>query len=150
PQQRLDIMAPAFDIFRQRNPNIKVNIVFDADHRNKLNTQIAADSPPDTFIHDVWSTSKYVDAGAILDLTGRFKTDKIDLAKDYYLIGVEQWCGKAYAVPFYVTSMLLAYNRTLLQKFAIADPWEKLQGKWTWPDFLEVARQATRPPGGEF
>src|SRR5262245_60756868 len=71
PQQRLDIMAPGFQVFRERNPNIKLEVVFDADHRNKLNTQIAADSAPDLFIHDVWSTAKYVDANAIADLTGR-------------------------------------------------------------------------------
>src|SRR6266542_5260904 len=91
PQQRLDIMEPGFRVFREQHPNVKLNVVFDADHRNKLNTQVAADSAPDTFIHDVWSTAKYVDAGAVLDLTPRLKTDKIDLAKDYYLIGVEQW-----------------------------------------------------------
>lgn len=150
PQQRLDIMAPGFDVFRQQHPNIKLNVVYDADHRNKLNTQIAADSAPDTFIHDVWSDAKYVDAGAILDLTARLKADKIDLARDYYLIGVEQWCGKTYAMPFYVTSMLLAYNKDLLRKFGAPDPWEKYNGRWTWSDFLDVARQVTKPAGGEY
>jgi multiple sugar transport system substrate-binding protein len=150
PQQRLDIMAPGFDVFRQQHPNVKLNVVYDADHRNKLNTQIAADSAPDTFIHDVWSTAKYVDAGAVMDLTTRLKTDKIDLAKDYYLIGVEQWCGKAYAYPFYVTSMLLAYNKDLLKKFGAPDPWDKYQGKWSWPEFLDVARLVTKPAGGEY
>ncbi len=90
PQQRLDIMEPGFRVFREQHPNIKLNVVFDADHRNKLNTQIAADSAPDTFIHDVWSTAKYVDANAIADLTGRMKADKIDVARDYYFVGVEQ------------------------------------------------------------
>jgi multiple sugar transport system substrate-binding protein len=150
PQQRLDLMAPAIRDFHERNPNIKVNVVYDADHRNKLNTLIAADSAPDTFIHDVWSTAKYVDAGALMDLTSRLRTDRIDLARDYYFIGVEQWCGKTYAIPFYVTSMLLAYNKTLLQKFGAPDPWERYNGKWTWDEFLSVARQVTRPPGGEF
>jgi multiple sugar transport system substrate-binding protein len=150
PQQRLDIMAPGFQVFQEKNPNIKLNVVFDADHRNKLNTQIAADSAPDLFIHDVWSTAKYVDANAIADLTGRMKTDKLDLAKDYFTVGVEQWCGKTYAVPFYVTSMLLAYNKSLLQKYGIPDPWDKYQGKWTWTEFLETVRQATKAPGGEY
>jgi multiple sugar transport system substrate-binding protein len=150
PQQRLDLMAPAIRVFHEQHPTIKVNIVYAGDHRDKLNTQIAADSAPDTFIHDVWSTAKYVDAGAIMDLTARLKTDKIDLARDYYLIGVEQWCGKTYAMPFYVTSMLLAYNKDLLKKFGVPDPWEKHNGKWTWDDFLAAARQVTRPAGGEF
>jgi multiple sugar transport system substrate-binding protein len=150
PQQRLDVMAPGFQVFKEKNPNIKLNVLFDADHRNKLNTQMAADSAPDLFIHDVWSTAKYVDANAIADLSGRMKTDKIDLAKDYYFVGVEQWCGKTYAFPFYVTSMLLAYNKTLLQKFGIADPWDKYGGKWTWTEFLDTARQATKAPGGEY
>ena len=150
PQQRLDIMEPGFRVFREQHPNIKLNVVFDADHRNKLNTQVAADSAPDTFIHDVWSTAKYVDAGAVLDLTPHLKTDKIDLAKDYYLIGVEQWCGKAYAYPFYVTSMLLAYNKDLLKKFGAPDPWDKYQGKWSWPEFLDVAKLVTKPAGGEY
>lgn len=149
PQDRLDLMAPAFQVFREKNPNIKLNIVYDADHRNKLNTQIAADSAPDLFIHDVWSTAKYVDAGALMDFTDRLKLDKIDLASTYYLIGVEQWCGKTYAIPFYVTSMLLAYNKDLLKKYGAPDPWEKFNGQWTWEDFLSIAKQVTRPGGGE-
>ena len=143
-------MAPGFQVFKERNPNVKLNVLYDADHRNKLNTQIAADSAPDLFIHDVWSTAKYVDANAIADLTGRMKTDKIDLARDYYFVGVEQWCGKTYAFPFYVTSMLLAYNKSLLQKYGVADPWDKYNGKWTWTEFLDTARQVTKPAGGEF
>ena len=114
PQQRLDLLAGSFKIFAEKNPSIKANVVFDADHRAKLATQMAADSAPDTFIHDVWSAAKYYEAGGILDLTSRFAVDKIDLARDYSLIGIEQWCGKSYAVPFYVTSMLLAYNKDLL------------------------------------
>src|SRR5687767_10610428 len=86
-QQRLDVMAPAIRVFHEQNPNIKTNLVYDPDHRNKLNTQMAADSAPDTFIHDVWSTMKYVDAGALMDLTGRLKTDKVDLGRDYYTLG---------------------------------------------------------------
>ena len=150
PQQRLDIMEPGFKVFREQNPNVKLNVLFDADHRNKLNTQIAADTAPDLFIHDVWSTAKYVDAGVLLDLTPRLKVDKIDLGRDYYQIGVETWCGKTYAMPFYVTSMLLAYNKDLLRKFGAPDPWEKWNGKWTWDDFLSVAKQVTRPAGGEY
>ena len=150
PQQRLDIMEPGFKVFREQNPNVKLNVVFDADHRNKLNTQIAADSGPDLFIHDVWSTAKYVDSGALLDMTGRLKVDKIDLNRDYYHIGVETWCGKTYAFPFYVTSMLLAYNKDLLKKYGAPDPWERWNGKWDWNDFLTVAKQVTRPAGGEY
>ena len=150
PQQRLDIMEPGFKVFREQNPNIKLNVVFDADHRNKLNTQIAADSGPDLFIHDVWSTAKYVDAGAVLDMTSRLKVDKIDLNRDYWHIGVETWCGKTYAFPFYVTSMLLAYNKDLLRKYGAPDPWDKYQGKWTWQEFLDTAKMITRPAGSEF
>ena len=149
PQQRLDLLAGSFKIFAEKNPSIKANVVFDADHRAKLATQMAADSAPDTFIHDVWSAAKYYEAGGILDLTSRFAVDKIDLARDYSLIGIEQWCGKSYAVPFYVTSMLLAYNKDLLKKFGAPDPWEKWNGQWTWDDFLSVAKQVTKAPGAD-
>ena len=149
PQDRLDLMAPAFRVFEEKHPTIKLNVVYASDHRDKLNTQIAADSAPDSFIHDVWSTAKYVDAGALMDFTARLKTDKVDLARDYYLIGVEQWCGKTYAIPFYVTSMLLAYNKDLLKKFGAPDPWERYNGKWTWDEFIAVAKQVTRPPSGD-
>ena len=57
PQQRLDLLAGSFKIFAEKNPSIKANVVFDADHRAKLATQMAADSAPDTFIHDVWSAT---------------------------------------------------------------------------------------------
>jgi multiple sugar transport system substrate-binding protein len=149
PQQRLDLLAGSFKIFADKNPSIKANVVFDADHRAKLATQMAADSAPDCFIHDVWSAAKYYEANGILDLTSRLAADKIDLARDYSLIGIEQWCGKAYAVPFYVTSMLLAYNKDILKKFGAPDPWEKWNGQWSWDDFLSVAKQVTKAPGAD-
>ena len=75
------------------------------------------------------------------------KTDKIDLARDYYFVGVGSG-GKTFAFPFYVTSMLLAYNKSLLQKWRVADPWDKYNGKWNWTEFLDTARQVTKPAGG--
>jgi len=142
-------MAPAFKTFADQNPTIKVDVVYAADHRTKLATQMASGTAPDTFIHDVWSAAKYYDGGEILDLGARFKADKIDLAQQYSLIGIEQWCGKTFAVPFYVTSMLLAYNKDILQKYGAPDPWEKWNGNWTWTDFLDVARTVTRQPSSE-
>jgi len=46
--------------------------------------------------------------------------------------------------------MLLAYNKDLLRKYGAPDPWDKLNGKWDWNDFLGIARQVTQPAGGEF
>ena len=147
-QQRLDIMAPGFQVFKERNPNVKLNVLFDADHRNKLNTQIAADSALDLFIHDVWSTAKYVDANAIADLTGRMKTDKIDLARDYYFVGVEQW-REDLRLPLLRHLHAAGLQQVFAPEVAgVADPWDKYNGKWTWTEFLDTARQVTKPAGG--
>ena len=108
-------MAPGFQVFKERYPNVKLNVLYDADHRNKLNTQIAADSAPDLFIHDVWS-------GQVRRRQRHRRPhgsdeDGQDRPGPGLLLRGRGWCGKTFAFPFYVTSMLLAYNKSLLQKW---------------------------------
>lgn len=149
PEDRNEIMRPGFEAFAERYPHIKFTIETPPDYRNKLRTLIATGSASDCFIHDVWSAAWYYDSGAIYDIGPFLRRDKIDLKRDYALIGIENWCGKTYGMPFYVTSMVLAYNKTLLKQYGAPDPWERWNGKWTWADFLAVAKQVTKDTNGD-
>ena len=149
-QYRTDILKQSIDQFTQRT-GVKVTVesLPSTDFRTGLATTMAAGTAPDTFIADVWNMVKYYDAGLILDIADRVKADKIDLNADYGLIGLEQYCGKVYMLPFVLSPHGWYYNKTMLKEVGAKDPWDDLNGQWTFDDFREIARKVTETGGGK-
>ena len=59
--------------------------------------------------------SKFYNANAILEISDYVKRDKIDLKRDYVLMGSEIRCGKTYAFLFDAGPRAVCYNRTFCQ-----------------------------------
>lgn len=148
-QYRTDILKQSIDQFTQQT-GVKVTVesIPGADYRTSLATTMAAGTAPDVFIADIWNAVKYYDAGLILDLTERAKADKIDLNKDYGLIGIEQYCGKTMMLPFVLSPHAWYYNKTMLKEVGAKDPWDDLNGQWTFDDFREIALKVTQGGNG--
>ncbi len=149
-QYRTDILKQSIDQFTQQT-GVKVNVesIPGADYRTGLATTMAAGTAPDTFIADIWNAVKYYDAGLILDLSERVKADKIDLNADYGLIGLEQYCGKTMMLPFVLSPHGWYYNKTMLKEVGAKDPWDDLNGQWTYDDFREIAMKVTAGGNGK-
>jgi multiple sugar transport system substrate-binding protein len=92
---------------------------------------------------------KFHDSNWTLDLTDRTKADRLNLRRDYALVGVENWCDKVRALPMQVGPRAFYYNKTLLKSVGAKDPWDDLKGDWTWDDLVAAAQKATRDTNGD-
>ena len=81
-----------------------------ADVPTKFQAQLAGGTPPDVILANSHAQTKWFDSGAHADLAPYLARDRIRLERDYALVGIEQWCGRVYFVPFFANS-----QRHLLQ-----------------------------------
>jgi ABC-type glycerol-3-phosphate transport system substrate-binding protein len=115
----------------------------------KLLALFTAGSAPDA-AHSVSHTdTKFYDAGFMLDLTSIVARDKINIDRDYTLMGTEKWCGKLFALPYFAEPFAIYYNKSLVQQLGLKDPWETARGEWTWDDLIELCTRATRDTDGD-
>lgn len=126
-------------------PNIKVEseVIVLGDYNTKFQVAIAAGTPPDAVLQNSHAQTRWYDGGVHLDLTTLLARDKINLQRDYALMGTEMWCGKTYALPMDADANAVFYNKTMLQKAGIKDPWADGKGDWTLDDMIDMARKVT-------
>ena len=120
-----------------------------ADVPTKFQAQLAGGTPPDVILADSHAQTKWFDSGAHSDMSPYLTRDRIRLDRDYALVGIEQWCGRVYFVPFFADSNAIFYNRTMLQQAGVRDPWADGKGDWTIDDLYGAARAVTRDLDGD-
>jgi multiple sugar transport system substrate-binding protein len=137
--------------FNDEWPKVKVEVeeLVLADLPTKFQTQLAGGTPPDLVLADSHAQTKWFDSGAHLDMGPLLARDRINLDRDYALVGIEHWCGKVYFIPFFADSNAIFYNKTLLQQAGIRDPWADGKGDWTIDDLFSMAKAATRDLDGD-
>jgi multiple sugar transport system substrate-binding protein len=116
--------------------NVKVSVDISASNRDmaKYTAWYVAGTAPDVVNGENFSWSKFYNSNVILEIGNYLKRDKIDLQKQYVLMGSEVWCGKTYAMPYDADPRAVYYNKTLLAQNGLKDPWAAQQGKWTFDD----------------
>lgn len=139
-QSMTDTTAPVLlgilDQFQKDYPNVKLEIEESPgnDLITKINTDIMGDNTPDIFTfwrpESKWNVDKYIEKGAIADLTELVNTDPFfkDLFPDY------AWKtatvnDKVYCIPrsnFYIEFLV---NKTVFDQYGIELPtdWDKLK-----------------------
>jgi multiple sugar transport system substrate-binding protein len=127
-------------------PNITVDTehITLGDYNTKFQVMLSSGTPPDVVLQNSHAQTRWYDAGAHLDMTSMLARDKINLARDYALMGTEIWCGKTYALPMDADPNAVFYNKTLLQKAGIRDPWADGKGDWTLDEMIDMARRVTQ------
>jgi multiple sugar transport system substrate-binding protein len=137
--------------FNEEWPKVKVEIeeLLLADVPTKFQAQLAGGTPPDVIVADSHAQTKWFDTGAHLDMTSYLARDRINLDRDYAMVGIEHWCGKVYFVPFFSDSNAIFYNRTMLQRAGVKDPWADGKGDWTIEDLYAAAKAVTRDLDGD-
>jgi len=145
-----DPIVPLFEKFEQEK-RIKVRMDLSTGNRkmDRYTAWYVADTAPDVVNGDNFSWSKFYNSGVILDLGEYVKRDKINLQRDYALMGSEVWCGKTYAMPFDADPRAVFYNKSMLKKAGAPDPWDDLKGQWTLDDMLKIATMTTQDAGGD-
>jgi len=131
---------------REEFPNIKVEVETIAlgEYNTKFQVAVAGGVPPDVVLQNSHAQTRWYDSNVHLDLTSLLARDKINLQRDYALMGTEIWCGKTYALPMDADPNAVFYNKTMLQKAGLKDPWTDLKGDWTLDDMIEMARKVTQ------
>ena len=146
-QQRLDVIAPAIRQFEEESGH-KVSMEPTTNYAEKLVVEFASGTAADAPHANNTVMPKLFDQSMILDMTPYVKRDKMNLQRDYGLMGQEFWDGKILTMPYVLSPHAWYYNKTALKEAGAPDPWEKLNGKLTWEDMLNIAKLTTRPASG--
>jgi multiple sugar transport system substrate-binding protein len=93
--------------------------------------------------------TKLYDQGMVLDLLPYAGRDKVNVRRDYGLMGLELWDGKLFAMPYVLSPHAWYYNKTVVKAAGAPDPWDQLNGNLTWEDLLTIAQATTRPASGD-
>jgi multiple sugar transport system substrate-binding protein len=135
--------------FEAKNPNIKINLVVVpwADFDTKMQTMIAAGTPPDVWSH--WGPSgfqDYVKRGLVADLTPLIEKDKFDLSDfEKAVLDIYTVDGKIMGLPILTTGSYIFYNKDLFDAAGVKYPttnWDDTS--WTYDAFLEKCKALTK------
>jgi len=146
-QERLVTLEEGMTVFRQKFPHIKVTVA-PSPGNDQIGALFAAASGPDSLWISGLIGPRLYESGQILDLSGRVRAAKVNLDKDYISSRLERWGSAVYAMPHTVSPHAWYYNKTMLKRGGAKDPWDDLQGNWTWPDLLDMAKKVTKVSGG--
>jgi multiple sugar transport system substrate-binding protein len=133
-------------VFEQNHPGITVKIVDvngGGDYgREKVETMIAGNTPPDVMQLNTGQFEAFAARGALLDLGPYYKSDHVDIS--LYVPGSMTGCtfaGKIYATPRFISDVLMYYNKDMFVKAGVPFP----KKGWTWYDFRATAQKLTDP-----
>jgi multiple sugar transport system substrate-binding protein len=148
-----DAMKKVLATWQQENPNVELKTEFvGEDYWTKLQTQIAAGTPPDAGISDYARVVSYAKAGSLLALDDFIDGDKVSL-EQYLPDAVAQYRwqqgmfdtggkgGKVYGLPSDAQGFIFAYNKKMFDEAGVKYPTDD----WTWDDLVAAAKQITKP-----
>ncbi len=126
-----DEVIPAFT---EANPDIKVTFQPGVgEWSTALLAGMAAGVAPDIFVSWGGFGRKMMEEGQMLPMQDYFQADDLDDFLEEQLIAM--WKDtNLFALPKYISSMALAYNKDLLDQAGVAYP----DDTWTWDTFLEA------------
>jgi len=135
--------AKAVEMFQQRHPNIKVDIVgVPWTLEGDAQLQAALDSGQDINVFSVNPNDliHFARDGKVSNIEP-FLTDE-DRA-DFYASGLQAAVvdGQVYAWPIWVVASSIFANKELLAERGIDPP--TIENPWTWDEFVEAAKQLT-------
>ena len=164
---------PGFDVpmlenvrlFQQANASVKINARDESSlggtgQTQKVLTQLAAGTPPDTTYFTAKQFMSYVAIDALLELDSRLAKDKTVKLDDVYPQTLEysrfdpakrvHALGKLFGLPYLFGPVFVGYNKSLFLKrgLKLPDDYEK-EGRWTCDTLLDVAKQLTAGAGDD-
>lgn len=147
--------------FQAKQPNIQVSAEpvtggGGTTQEEKILAAVAGGTPPDvTYVHPI-ANATFAVQGVIVPLDPYLARSKgaFDL-RDFYPGAIDyfKWDGKLWCLPNYSGPNVLYYNKDLLGRQGLADPWELYQkGQWTIQTMDDYVVKLTRaqPDGKVF
>jgi len=134
--------------FESLNPDIKVTLLNVPDawtaYHQKLQTMIAAGTPPDIMYVGEWHFADFAEKDVLLNLESYIEQDK-EFKKNVYndiypkLLETLKYKGKLFGLPRGWTPFVIYYNKKLFDENKIPYPDET----WDWQTFLNASRKLT-------
>lgn len=146
--------AQVIEEFEAANPNIKINLVVVPwdDFDTKMQTMIAAGTPPDIWSH--WGPSgfqDYVKRGLVADLTPFIEKEAFDVSDfEETVLDIYTVDGKIMGMPILTTGSFIFYNKDWFDAMGVDYPptdWDDTS--WTWDAFVEKCGALTSGEGPE-
>ena len=108
----------------------------------KLQTEMAAGSPPDVTGMVSMYSQQYIRQGSLLPLDDYIGANSDVNVDDFWapIMEAYRWEGKTYAFPYDLSTMLLMYNKKLFDEAGVPHP----TGEWTWDEFLSASTKLTK------
>jgi fructooligosaccharide transport system substrate-binding protein len=143
----MDQFAPFWEEYTKKN-NVKIEVDKTGDFaQQKLTTMFASDTGPDMFDSEFQSLPKMYDSNFVLQLDKYLSRDRINLDREWGVLGIERWRQKTYGVPYWVEPFGMYYNKSLFRQKGVTDPWDRAQNKgdWTLEEMVDAARRINDP-----
>lgn len=128
--------------FNQEFPDIEVFIMHcPGGYNDKLQTMIAAGTPPDVMYIGKGEFPAYVHRGALLNLSTLMEQETDFGEDDFYPILMDQFKSDdtCYGIPKDYSPIVLYYNKDMFDKAGIAYPTHD----WVWDDLVVAAKALT-------
>ncbi|BCB78547.1 ABC transporter substrate-binding protein [Phytohabitans flavus] len=147
--EELESYRTLVDEYVKVSSGARVQLVEASDREDlitRLSTSIAGGSPPDLFLMNYRFYGQFAAKNAVEPLDDRLAKSTVVKLADLYPQAVEafRWQGRQLCLPQNVSSLVVYYNRTLFQKFGVAEP----KAGWTWNDLITTATAMTRNASG--
>jgi multiple sugar transport system substrate-binding protein len=138
-QARHDKMNELFDLFEEKNPNIKVSREFTVENQyaEKFTTQAAGGNAPDVMQTSSFFQFDFVKRNMMLDLGTLIDSGDINV-KDLDPVDIEggKVNDKLYAISLGHNITGVLYNKTMFEKAGLELP----KNNWTWDEYVETAK----------
>lgn len=145
-QARHDKMNELFDLFEQKNPNIKVLREFTTENQyaEKFTTQGAGGNAPDVMQTSSFFQFDFVTREMMLDLDPLVDSGDLNI-KDFDPadIGGGKVNDKLYAISLGHNITGVIYNTAMFEKAGIEAP----ENNWTWDEYVAAAKKLKKSLG---
>jgi len=146
--EELAILQEIADDFTKANPNVNITVnVSDWDtYWDKLQTTLAAGTPPDVFAMDAPLYPDYQSRGVLLNLQPYIQKDNFDLT-DFYdsSLTCYQTADGYYGLPRDVQPSVMYYNKDMFDEAGVPYP----DDTWTWDTLIEMGQKLTKDRDGD-
>ena len=145
---RISLVESLVDRFNksQRDVEVKVEFVPQAQARQILITSIAAGNPPDCCqMWDNW-LGEFDGMGALEDLTGQIKGWKYYASTAPTAWQTVSLKGKIVSFPLALTNDAIFIRTDRVKEYGLKTP----SFEWTWDDFLTLAKGFTKPEKNQY
>ena len=147
--QQLEIEQRLVDRFNEQNLDLHMELfkVPGSAYGNKSIVMFASRTAPDVVRIDHYNFPQLAERNYFLDLGDLVKNDSEFKETDFYPLAMEEnyHRGKLMGLNVLFGGGVMIYNKTLLAKEGLEDPYElSKRGEWTYDRMLEYAKKLTK------